>query len=102
MTNTEYGKEDEVKQARQCLELIGKIAHRAARSGNPDEISYALQELTQVLLERTGTEERMFEPIPVGEIEGLSKLIAELDFVNGCSQDLASSRRQNERAGALA
>jgi hypothetical protein len=53
-------------------------------------VGYSLQELRQVLLERTGTEDRVFEPISADEIDGLEKLHEELDFVDALSQDMAA------------
>jgi hypothetical protein len=69
--------------------MIRDIAARGALSSDPEHVGYALQELTQVLLERTGSEDRYFEPIPATLIEGLDKLREELDFVDGFSQDMA-------------
>jgi hypothetical protein len=60
-------------------------------SWDPDDVGYALQELSQVLLERTGTQDRIFEPIPAGEIEYLAALYVELDFVDTSSQSLFAS-----------
>jgi len=45
---------DNIAMAKKCLELIRDIAERGARSHNPENIGHALQELTQVLFERTG------------------------------------------------
>jgi hypothetical protein len=81
--------ESNMCQARRCLTLIRDIAARGAMSQDPEQVGYALQELSQVLLERTGTEEIHFEPIPATMIGGLEKLLEELDFVDGSSQDLA-------------
>lgn len=67
-----------------------EIAGRGANSEDPQQIGYALQELTQVLFERTGQEDRLFEPVPPGRIGGLSKLYEELAFVSCCSQDLTA------------
>ena len=83
--------ESNLEQARKCLSLISSIAKRGACSQNPDNVGYALQELTQVLLERTGKEERVFEPMPGGQIPNLPWLYTELDFVEGCSQDLEAA-----------
>jgi hypothetical protein len=69
--------------------MIRDIAGRGALSQDSDHVGYALQELSQVLLERTGTENRYFEPIPASLIGGLEKLFEELDFVDGSSQDMA-------------
>jgi hypothetical protein len=77
-----------VETARKCLGLIRDIAARGASSGDPEVIGYALQELSQVLLERTGTEERIFEPVPAGEIENLAALYEELEFVDHASEGL--------------
>jgi hypothetical protein len=52
-----------VELARKCLGLIRDIAERGALSWDPDDIGYALQELSQVLLERTGTEEDLARPV---------------------------------------
>jgi hypothetical protein len=45
----------------------------------------------QVLFERTGSGERLFEPIPADEIRGLRSLHEELDFADKASQDMAPS-----------
>ncbi len=82
-----------VEEAKHCLRLIRDIAARGASSWNPERVGYALQELTQVLLERTGIEERVFEPVPAGELGDLSKLIEELEFVNTASTYMAVSDR---------
>jgi hypothetical protein len=57
-------------------------------------MGYAIQELTQVLVERTGSEERLFEPVSVAQIGDLAKLYGELDFVDGCAQGLVASAAQ--------
>ena len=49
---------------------------------------YALQELTQVLVERTGAQGRIFEPMPVDRLGDLAQLLSELDFVKGCLEDM--------------
>jgi hypothetical protein len=85
---------DGIELARECLNLISEIATRGAWSHNPEHIGYALQELTQVLLERTGSDERQFEPIPADQIGGLHKLREELDFIHGCSQDFEHAALQ--------
>ncbi len=77
--------------AKRCLRLIMQIASRGARSQDPGQIGYVLQELTQVLFERTGQDERVFEPVPPDWIGDLRKLHLELDFVNGAAQGLAAS-----------
>jgi hypothetical protein len=88
-TRLDSGGSRNVEQTKQCLRLIRDIAERGEASWNPEHVGYALQELTQVLLERTGTEDRVFEPVPAGELGDLSKLIEELEFVNACSQSMA-------------
>jgi hypothetical protein len=76
---------------KKCLALIRDIADRGACSHSPEYIGYALQELTQVLIERTGSNERLFNPIPADEIRDLRWLHEELDFVDSCSQSMAAS-----------
>jgi hypothetical protein len=89
--------EDNIKLARLCLRLIAKIAQRGASSQSPEQIGYALQELTQVLFERTGDESRVFEPVEPSQISDLPKLFDELDFVNCAAEGLkaASMRSAN-------
>ena len=84
-----------LEMARKCLGLIRDIAERGASSWDPDEVGYALQEVSQVLLERTGTEDILFEPVPADQIEDLTKLYVELDFVDSCSQSLYASHGRN-------
>jgi hypothetical protein len=81
--------------ARKCLGLIRDIADRGASSWDPEIVGYALQELSQVLLERTGTEDRIFEPVAAGEIPYLAALYVELEWVNGFSQEFCASHRCN-------
>ena len=80
----------DIEMARKCLGLIRDIADRGASSWDPEAVGYALQELSQVLLERTGTEERIFEPVPAGEIENLAALYEELEFVDHCSESISA------------
>jgi hypothetical protein len=80
--------EARIELAKTCLRLIGSIAERGARSQSPEIIGYALQELSQVLLERTGTDARIFEPARADQIDDLTKLLRELDWVDGSSSDL--------------
>ena len=82
-----------VEEAKHCLRLIRDIADRGASSWSPERVGYALQELTQVLVERTGTEDRVFEPVPAGELGDLSKLIEELEFVSSCSESMSVADR---------
>jgi hypothetical protein len=78
-----------VEQAKQCLRLIRDIADRGASSWDPRNVGYTLQELSQVLLERTGTEDRVFKPVSASELRDLNALYEELDFVDSCSQSMA-------------
>jgi hypothetical protein len=82
--------QDRIELAKKCLRLIGRIAERCARSQNPEVIGYALQELSQVLLERTGTQDRVFEPVDADQIDDLTRLCGELGFVDVSSSDLIS------------
>ena len=90
-TSTRFPRPDKKEMARRCLSLISEIAGRGARSRDPEQIGYALQELTQVLFERTGCDDRLFEPVAADQIKGLTKLHGELDFINGSSQDFMAS-----------
>ena len=80
-----------IELAKRCLALISDIAGRGACSQNPEHIGYALQELTQVLVERTGSSDRLFEPVPAHEIRDLPWLHEELDFVDSLSQSMMAS-----------
>ena len=77
-----------IEAARQCLALIRDIADRGASSWDPDQVGYALQELSQVLFERLGTDERNFEPVSAGEIRDLAYLHKELAWIDGFSRDM--------------
>ena len=81
-----------VEQARKCLALIEQIAARGASSPDPAHVGYALQELSQVLIERTGDQRRLFVPVSADQITGLPALMKELEFVDWCSEDLQASR----------
>lgn len=87
--NSSTGGGGNIELARKCLTLISQIATRGACSQDPNQIGYALQELTQVLLERTGSEERLFEPVPADQIPDLQWLHSELDFVESLSVSMA-------------
>ena len=82
--------EARIELAKACLRLIGRIAERCARSQNPEIIGYAIQELSQVLLERTGAKDTLFEPVRADQIQDLTWLHGELDFVDVISSDLIS------------
>jgi hypothetical protein len=82
--------QDRIELAKKCLHLIGQIAERGARSQSPANIGYVIQELSQVLLERTGTEDRVFEPVDADQLHDLSRLYGELDWVDGSLSDLMS------------
>lgn len=81
----------QVELAKNCLAMIRDIAARGADSQNPQNIGHALQELAQVMVERTGSDERVFEPIPVDQIHDLGWLHDELSLLDGFSRDLAAS-----------
>jgi len=83
--------EARIELAKTCLRLIGRIAERGARSQSPANIGYVLQELSQVLLERTGAQNRVFEPVDTDQLHDLTRLYGELDFVDVISSDLVSS-----------
>jgi hypothetical protein len=80
--------EENVALARKCLALIRDIAARGTLSYDPENVGYILQELSQVLLERTGEQETHFPPVSATVLRGLGKLLEELDFVNDSSEDL--------------
>ena len=80
--------------AKRCLTLISDIAGRGACSQNPEHIGYALQELTQVLVEKTGSNDRLFEPVSAEEISDLPWLYEELDFVDSLSQSMIASHHR--------
>src|SRR3979411_1024716 len=82
--------EARIELAKKCLRLIGRIAERCARSQNPAIIGYAIQELSQVLLERTGAQNRGFEPVDAEHAQNILTLHAELDWVDGSLSDLIS------------
>jgi hypothetical protein len=77
-----------IELAKSCLRRISDIAARGARSQDPNNVGYALQELTQALFERTGSGERLFEPVPAECIQNLDKLRGELEFIDSCSQSM--------------
>jgi hypothetical protein len=52
------------------------------------------RKLSQVLLERTGTEDRVFEPVSASELRELRALYEELGLVDSFSQCMAVSDRQ--------
>src|SRR5262245_31858362 len=89
----EFSGLDRNEQAKTCLRMISVIALRGAESGDPEQIGYALQELTQVLFERTGSEDRVFEPVDPDQISDLIKLYDELDFVDSAGQAISASRQ---------
>jgi hypothetical protein len=90
MKNEHFPKnsDDTLELAQKCLLLISNIAARGARAQNPEHIGYALQELSQVLYERTGNEHRIFEPVPAHELQNLDETISELEFVEGCAEEM--------------
>lgn len=80
------------ERARKCLALIEQIAARGASSPDPAHIGYALQELTQVMIERIGYQRRRLEPVPADQIAGLPALLEELEFVDSLSESMHASR----------
>jgi hypothetical protein len=82
-----------IKLAKMCLALIRNIAARGVSSEDPAHVGYALQEISQVLFERTGTQERRFESVPADQITGLEALHKELDFLDSLSHDIADSEQ---------
>jgi hypothetical protein len=48
-----------------------------------------MQELSQVLFERSGSEEILFEPMEVDEMSNLESLLEELDVVDASSQSMS-------------
>ena len=87
--NKEKETSNNIDLARQCLALIADIAARCSSCADPELLGYALQELSQVLYERTGNEHTIFEVIPADKIGGLQKLYTELDWVNCSSLDMS-------------
>lgn len=77
-----------IATAKECLSLISRIAGRGSSSNRPESISYALEELSQVLVERTGTEERVFEPVTADQIRDLDWLLDELGLVDSFSSSI--------------
>ena len=83
-------------RTRKCLALIRDIAGRAAVSVDPQHVGYAIQELTQILLERTGVQKPYFLPVSAAELTDLDKLWEELDFANCYSEEAAWKDIQGE------
>jgi hypothetical protein len=84
-----------IEMARKCLGLIRDIAERGASSWDTNVVGYALQELSQVLLERTGEQERVFEVAPCEELGDMSALYTELQWVDHSCQEFCPSRSCN-------
>lgn len=84
--------ESNLDRAKRCLALIRDIAARGAKSEDPDDVGYALQELSQALVERIGTQRIYFEPCLPDQIHGLEALLEELDWVDHHLQSTASSK----------
>jgi hypothetical protein len=96
----ESQKASNVDLARKCLGLIALIAMRGALSaGGPSRVVYALQELSQVLYERTGDERTIFPMMPIESIRRLKELHEELDFLNDCSVDSFTTDIRREGLG---
>ena len=73
--------------AQECLMMISNMAARGARSLDPERIGYILQELSQVIGERNGSKDIVFELMPPQRIPDLPHLHAALSFMHGISQD---------------
>jgi hypothetical protein len=86
---------DGVELARNCLRLICSIATRGVASESAMNVGYALQELSQVLFERTGSEEILFSPIAADQIGDLHRLHEELLSVDCGSQSISSDQSAN-------
>src|SRR3954463_6783394 len=82
--------DDRLDLAKKCLTLISTIATRGALAHNPEHVGYALQELSQVLFERTGSEDIVFEPVTPDVLPNLLDTITELEFVESCAQAMAT------------
>jgi hypothetical protein len=80
-----------IELGRRCLALISDIAGRGACSQNPEHIGHVLQELSQVMLERTGSNQRRFEPVPAEQIRDVERLHEQLEQVNWYSEDMGAS-----------
>ena len=91
MTNAFIIDEPNLSLAKKCLTLVRDIAARGASSDLPEHVGYALQELSQVLFERTGSHYRAFEPISAELLAGLRNLHEELALVDSFSQSMAAS-----------
>jgi hypothetical protein len=90
MTSTAIGQTN-IELARQCLALIRDIAERGASSSDPDQIGYAIQELSQVLLERLGSDAIAFMPVSAAQLTDLPHLHDELLFIDGISREIFQS-----------
>jgi hypothetical protein len=77
-----------IELGRRCLGLIRDIAERGATSWDAEQVGYALQELSQVLFERLGCEDRVFEPVSAGHLTELAHLHEELLWVDGFSRQM--------------
>ena len=75
-----------IELAKSCLSRISNIAARGARSEDPANIGYALEELTQALFERTGNDERVFAPLPANRLFDLDHLLSELELIDAFSR----------------
>ena|SRR5262249_46613998 len=84
-----------VETAKECLRLIRDIAALGASARDAAGVGFALQELSQVLYERAGDDNRVFEPVLAEEIQDLDHLLEELRFVHGLSEDLCRVTSEN-------
>src|ERR1700683_1743713 len=79
---------DKMELANEWLWLLSDIAKCGARSQDPVQVEFALQELSRLLIERTGTEEILFEPSEAQRMISLEKLLENLEFVDPLSREL--------------
>ncbi len=96
-TEGSYSSPARIALAKKCLVLISWIASEGARSNNPEHIGFALQELSQILFERTGNLDRIFPAISADEITDLNTLYAMLDVVAGFTEDMVGVRIEEFR-----
>ncbi|MFN7992745.1 MAG: hypothetical protein U0Q18_04050 [Bryobacteraceae bacterium] len=75
--------------ARHCLMLIRSVATQGIISPNSEIVEYALQELSQVLVERTGIEEFVFDLVDSDEIRDLAFYLDRLYHLAQSSRALA-------------
>jgi hypothetical protein len=98
-TNAYVLSEPNIKLAKKCLLLIRDMAERAAYSEDREHLGYVIEELSQVLFARSGSKERLFEPVQADFIPDLDKLREELAWVDWFSQEMTMERDWKLRVG---